>query len=85
MHPDRFFCKLHEQRDMLLGVARAAEASIAADVRASGSGAPKRTIWQRSGVHRGETELEMNARVRSSELEAVSHLTLNTSPPNHLT
>ena len=55
----------------LLAEAGKAEASLAAEVRAAGSSKPVTTIWQRAGVHRGETEQEMSARVRSGELDAV--------------
>jgi len=67
----RLFAKLAAERDSLLAEAGKAEASLAAEVRAAGSSKPVTTIWQRAGVHRGETEQEMSARVRSGELDAV--------------
>ena len=58
----RLFCRLAQRAEPLLAEARELERSIAKEHAGmsgrGGAGAPK-TIWQRAGVHRGETELEV--------------------------
>ena len=76
MMAHRFLSELHGARDVLLPAASAAEAQLAAEARAAGPAKPRKTLWQAAGVHRGETELEMNARVRSSSLDAVGRGTV---------
>jgi hypothetical protein len=67
----RLFNSFHARRDALLTEAIEAEKSLARDAAAAGRQAPKKTVWQRAGVHRGETELELISRVRNSELDAL--------------
>jgi len=67
----RLFGHLVQERDSLLQEATAAEAKLVVENRVLGTAKPKQTIWQRAGVHRGETELEIAARVRVTELDAV--------------
>lgn len=55
----------------LIAQAAKAEAKLVHETKLAGPSKPVTTIWQRAGVHRGEIELEANARVRSSELDAV--------------
>lgn len=47
------------------------EAQLARDERDAGPVRSKRTIWQATGVHRGETELEIARRERQNQLVAV--------------
>ena len=60
----RLFCRLAQRAEPLLAEARELERSIAKEHAGmsgrGGAGTPK-TIWQRAGVHRGETELEASA------------------------
>ena len=61
----RLFCRLAQRAEPLLAEARELERSIAKEHAGmsgrGGAGTPK-TIWQRAGVHRGETELEARRR-----------------------
>ena len=47
------------------------EAKLARELRLAGPAKPRKTLWQAAGVVRGETELEVEARVRIEQLEAV--------------
>ena len=67
----RLFCKFAAEKDSLLAEAKEAEGQLVHAATLAGPAKPVTTIWQRAGVHRGETELEINARVRNSELDAV--------------
>ncbi len=66
----RLFCQFLQRRDELLAEGIALEAALTQQARAAGP-QRKKTVWQRAGVQRGESEIEMSARVRSAELEAV--------------
>ena len=67
----RLFVQLTKDSEALLQIATAEERRLVAELKAAGTARPRKTIWQAAGVHRGETELERNARVRASEIEAV--------------
>jgi len=67
----RLFVQLSQDSEALLQIATIEERRLVADLKAAGTARPRKTIWQAAGVHRGETELERNARVRASEIEAV--------------
>lgn len=67
---NRLLGKFLTKREKLVELAVATEKRLAAQLAAAGP-VRQKTVWQRAGVHRGETELEVNARMRSSELQAV--------------
>ena len=67
----RLFSKFAAEKESLLEAAAEAEEKLSRESKQAGSAKPVTTIWQRTGVQRGENELEMNARVRSSELYAL--------------
>ena len=67
----RLVNKLHAQKEELLDELAVVEARLAREARLAGDVKPRKTIWQATGVVRGETELEVEARVRKEQLEAV--------------
>ena len=67
----RLLGRLACKRDELLAQARALEAELLRERKLEGNKAAPKTIWQRTGVHRGETEAEMNRRRRNVELDNV--------------
>ncbi|KAL1514485.1 hypothetical protein AB1Y20_003584 [Prymnesium parvum] len=67
----RLFGRFVERKDELLTVAAQLEAALAREVSAAGSAPQRQTVWQRTGVKRGESELEMSHRVRTEQLQEV--------------
>jgi len=55
----------------LLTIARATELELRREVHASGAAAPRKTIWQKTGVARGESELDVSHRVTREQLAEV--------------
>jgi len=68
MHRGRRF---NEQKDLLLSTADSLEKRIELDILAAGQGSGRKTIWQATGVHRGETELEIARREKREQLLSV--------------
>jgi len=66
----RLFNEFATQRTELIAQGMAIEASLAKQAQTAGP-MRRQTVWQRAGVQRGESELEVTARVRSAELQAV--------------
>lgn len=64
-------CRFFAQKDALLAEAAVAEAKLAREAQLAGPAKPRKTLWQAAGVVRGETELEVAARQRNEQLEAV--------------
>mmetsp|Transcript_67487 Transcript_67487/g.112203 ORF Transcript_67487/g.112203 Transcript_67487/m.112203 type:complete len:504 (+) Transcript_67487:140-1651(+) len=67
----RLLGRLMEQRTRLLAEAQTLEEALLRAQRSAGPATGKRTIWQATGVHRGETEAEVNRRARQAEIESV--------------
>eukprot|EP00967_Tisochrysis_lutea_P094492 scaffold137380_cov31-Tisochrysis_lutea.AAC.2 len=64
-------CRFNQQKDMLLATADTLEKRLELDILAAGKGSGRKTIWQATGVHRGETELEIARREKREQLAAV--------------
>ena len=58
-------------KEELMAQARALETELLREQKLAGNTAAPKTIWQRTGVHRGETEAEINRRRRNVELDNV--------------
>jgi hypothetical protein len=56
---------------MLLSTADTLEKRIELDILAAGKSSGRKTIWQATGVHRGETELEIARRETKQQLASV--------------
>ena len=63
--------RLCEQKESLLEEAHQLEQKLAYEAHLAGAARPKTTVWQRSGVIRGESELDIESRVRAEQLEAL--------------
>ena len=51
--------RLAVKREELLSEGRALEVQLLREQKAAGAATPRKTIWQATGVHRGETEAEL--------------------------
>jgi len=67
----RLLGRICEQRESILDEARQLEAQLIEEERQTGPKVTKRTIWQATGVYRGETELELLRRERHLQLASV--------------
>ena len=64
----RLFTEMLAKRNELVAEGQLVQATLQRSQAVAGTGARKKTVWQRAGVQKGENELEANARARSSEL-----------------
>ena len=68
---NRLMGRLIERKSELLAEIDHLEKSLEAEIRSAGPAAKRKTIWQATGVHRGETEAEVARRERRKQLDAV--------------
>ena len=61
--------RLAVKREELVRAGEELEAQLLREQRAAGTGTQRKTIWQATGVHRGETEAELGRKRRQQELD----------------
>lgn len=65
----RVLGRLAVEREELVRAGEELEAQLLREQRAAGTGTQRKTIWQATGVHRGETEAELGRKRRQLELD----------------
>ena len=61
--------RLGAKREELLRAGQELEAQLLREQKSAGTATQRKTIWQATGVHRGETEAELGRKRRQQELD----------------
>tara|TARA_B100000795_G_scaffold218960_1_gene173173 strand:+ start:1133 stop:1429 length:297 start_codon:yes stop_codon:yes gene_type:complete len=61
--------RLAAKREELLREGQELEAHLLREQKSAGTATQRKTIWQATGVHRGETEAELGRKRRQQELD----------------